>query len=216
MEALDTTNLKITHPLSHGQTGNKTHLLLTRGWPDESRVERKMRQTHAKAQTTKQICQSAIPYYLWSRKAYSQSILNCGEEWYTASHMKANGLKASKQSTECCHLSSILPAATHRLSLCKTDICPGAFFLFVCCCFFNPFFLYFSFFLFIIYFISFILFVSLPSHLVSCCRFWRYLLLLETRARSAQWRWPLKSVMSGYGFPAFCISQRGWSVTSTQ
>lgn len=152
---------------------------------------------------------SAIPYYLWSRKAYSQSILNCGEEWYTTSHMKANGLKASKQSTKCCHLSSILPAATHRLSLCKTDICPGAFFLFVC--FFYPFFYPLFFFLSFYHLFYFIYFIFIITFIPS----------LETRARWAQRRWPLKSVMSDYGSPAFCISQRGWSVsekkaTSTQ
>lgn len=32
----------------------------------------------------------------------------------------------TQKTTKCCHLSSISPAATQRLSLCKTDICPGA------------------------------------------------------------------------------------------
>lgn len=54
--------------------------------------------------------------------------------------MKANGLEASEQPTKCCHLSSILPAATQRLSLCKTDICPEAFLLFFS---FLPFFFFF-------------------------------------------------------------------------
>lgn len=45
--------------------------------------------------------------------------------------MKVNGLEASKQPTQHCHLSSFLPAATQRLSLCKTDICPEAFFMFL-------------------------------------------------------------------------------------
>lgn len=75
--------------------------------------------------------------------------------------MKANGLKASKQSTKCCHLSSILPAATHRLSLCKTDICPGAFFLFVC--FFYPFFYPLFFFLSFYHLFYFIYFIFITT-----------------------------------------------------
>lgn len=39
------------------------------------------------------------------------------------------------ETTGCCHLSSILPAATRRLSLCKTDICPEAFFHLSCALF---------------------------------------------------------------------------------
>lgn len=70
-----------------------------------------------------------IPYWLlWTKEeAYNKSILEILEKdtqpvtWWQM---------ASIQPTECCHLSSILPAATQRLSLCKTDICPEAFFLF--------------------------------------------------------------------------------------
>ncbi len=133
------------NPSSLGQTGNQTsYLLLTCSSPKgKERTENES--NVSKVQTTKHsLCSRVSPY----------SPTNCGQnnlqqfnswdrgESNITCHMKANSLEASEQPTKCCHLSSILPAATQRLSLCKTDICPEAFFLFS---FSFPFFFFFFF-----------------------------------------------------------------------
>lgn len=88
--------------------------------------------------------------------------------------MKANGLRASKQSTQSCHLSSMLPGATHRLSLCKTDICPGAFFL----SFFSPLDCLFLFFSFCnLFYIVYLIFQH--NLVLSHCMYFRYILSLK-------------------------------------
>lgn len=140
--------------------------------------------------------------------------LACSHSWgsterYTTCHMKANGLEALKQPTKCCHLSSILPAATQRLSLCKTDICPEAFF---------PIFFFFSSFLLSFCDISVTFYVLESTSTVTPGIVLHNLILLqlETRARRAQWKMTSNCVMlrtmSGYTFDGLGILQRGCNI----